>query len=90
MVGLHTPPSSRTSEAQIRDPILRSSKLARTGNDQLAQEILLRRMGPRLRGDDAECVAMPSPYILNSACRSIFPVPVFGSSSVKITSRGYL
>ena len=27
---------------------------------------------------------------LNNACRSIFPVPVFGSSSVKITSRGYL
>src|SRR6187402_2991819 len=29
-------------------------------------------------------------YILNNACRSIFPVPVFGNSSMKITSRGYL
>ncbi|MET3912155.1 hypothetical protein ABID59_006525 [Bradyrhizobium sp. S3.3.6] len=31
-----------------------------------------------------------SPHIRNNACRSIFPVPVFGSSSIKITSRGYL
>lgn len=29
-------------------------------------------------------------YIRNNACRSIFPVPVFGNSSIKITSRGYL
>jgi len=41
-----------------------------------------------LGGDDTEKYS--SGYILNNACRSIFPVPVFGSSSVKITSRGYL
>jgi hypothetical protein len=29
-------------------------------------------------------------YIFISACRSIFPVPVFGNSSMKRTSRGYL
>ncbi|EJN14507.1 hypothetical protein PMI42_01917 [Bradyrhizobium sp. YR681] len=42
---------------------------------------------PAFAGDDQrvwDC------YILSNACRSIFPVPVFGSSSMKITSRGYL
>lgn len=43
-----------------------------------------------LGGDDTESVAKPSPHIRSSACRSIFPVPVFGSSSMKITWRGYL
>lgn len=29
-------------------------------------------------------------HIRSSACRSILPVPVFGSSSMNVTSRGYL
>jgi hypothetical protein len=29
-------------------------------------------------------------YTLSSACLSILPVPVFGNSSMKRTSRGYL
>ncbi len=43
-----------------------------------------------LGGDDTESVAKPSPHILSNACRSILPVPVFGNSSMKMTSRGYL
>ena len=45
---------------------------------------------PSVRWDDSEFVATAVGYIRNSACRSIFPVPVFGSSSMKSTSRGYL
>ena len=39
---------------------------------------------PAFAGDDS------GGYIRNNACRSIFPVPVFGNSSMKIISRGYL
>jgi hypothetical protein len=43
--------------------------------------------------DDGEFVAStfaPSHYIRINACRSILPVPVFGSSAMKWISRGYL
>jgi len=43
-------------------------------------------MGPCVRRDDTESVEAAR-YILNNACRSILPVPVFGNSSMKRTSR---
>ena len=44
-------------------------------------------MGPCVRRDDTESAAG---YIFSNACRSILPVPVFGSSSMNLISRGYL
>ncbi len=38
-------------------------------------------MGPGFRRDDTGFAA-PARYIRNNACRSIFPVPVFGNSSM--------
>ena len=35
-------------------------------------------------------LAMTGYYIFITAWRSIFPVPVFGNSSINFTSRGYL
>ena len=40
---------------------------------------------PAFAGDDSGAC-----YIFINACRSIFPVPVFGSSSMNLISRGYL
>ncbi|MGY4628046.1 hypothetical protein ACVWY3_005802 [Bradyrhizobium sp. USDA 4486] len=59
--------------------IARPSAQVRTGRAMTA-DVWRRKRAPHFRRS----------HILSNAWRSIFPVPVFGSSSVKITSRGYL
>jgi hypothetical protein len=45
---------------------------------------------PAFAGTTLSLLKCMKSYTRSNACRSIFPVPVFGNSSMNFTSRGYL
>jgi len=73
-----------------RDPYAAAVVVGKKDNDYRANDCRRWLWVPAQGRDDTEYVAAQSAYIFITACRSIFPVPVFGNSPTNVISRGYL